>query len=48
MPPMTDSATRSPPSAPMAEVLPLCDDRLGNYPEAVEAYLVAAGIGVSS
>lgn len=32
----------------MAEVLPLRDDRLGNYAEAVEVYLVAAGIGVSS
>lgn len=32
----------------MVEVLPLRDDRLGIYAEAVEAYLVAAGIGVSS
>jgi hypothetical protein len=32
----------------VAEVLPLRGDRPGNYAEAVDAYLVSAGISLSS
>ncbi|WP_248965770.1 hypothetical protein [Sphaerisporangium perillae] len=32
----------------MAELLPLHDDRPGDYAEAIEAYLLSAGISTSS